>query len=89
MMFKCPGSQRFSQPQPENIMCPYCKGEVEIWTDEMKTVCCHCKKTIVKGEMPSCMDWCKYAKKCLGEEAYNRYLKNKEQTEKLRKKEKD
>ena len=25
----------------------------------------------------TCLDWCKYAKECLGKELYKKYLKNK------------
>lgn len=77
MIFKCPGSQAFSQPQPEFIKCPYCKSEVEIWTDEVKTKCQKCKKTVMRGEAQSCLDWCKYAKECVGDKVYKKYMKNK------------
>ena len=86
MNFKCPGSQRFSQPRPEEIICPFCGCNVEIWTDEVKAECPRCKRTIARGEVPSCIDWCKYAEKCLGKETYRRYMKNREEAQKLRKK---
>ena len=76
MIFSCPGSQKFKQPQPENIKCPFCDEEAEIWTDEFETVCPGCKKKISRlGQ--SCLDWCKEAKNCVGENIYKRYLKNK------------
>jgi hypothetical protein len=81
MNFKCPGSQSFSQPHPECIKCPFCRGEIEIWTDEVKTTCPKCKKEVVRGQLPSCLDWCKYAKECLGDEDYRKYLKNKKEGE--------
>ena len=76
MIFKCPGAQRFRQPQPEIIDCPFCSEEVEIWTDEVQATCPHCKKTVVRQEGTSCLDWCKYAKECVGEQLYNKYIKN-------------
>lgn len=76
MIFSCPGSQKFKQPQPENIKCPFCREEAEIWTDEFAVACPGCKKKISRGGQ-SCLDWCKEAKNCVGENIYKRYLKNK------------
>lgn len=77
MVIKCPGSQAFSQPHPEDVKCPNCGTEVEIWSDEIKVKCPKCKKTVMRKQGQSCLDWCKYAKECLGEEGYKKYLKNK------------
>ena len=82
MSFKCPGSQKFSQPQPEYIKCNFCGQEIEIWTDEVKVVCPGCKKTIIRDSGDTCLDWCKYAKECVGEKAYQNYLENKKMTKK-------
>jgi hypothetical protein len=76
-IFKCPGAQRVTQPKPEIIKCPHCSKEVEIWTDEAKAVCPNCKKTVTRLKGQSCLDWCKYAKDCVGDKAYNKYIKNK------------
>jgi len=73
----CPGSSRFRQPQPDIIKCPTCSEELEIWTDEIQVTCPKCKKTVIREAGASCLDWCKYAKDCVGEEVYNKYLKNK------------
>lgn len=85
MSFKCPGSQVFSQPQPEEIKCPYCASEVEIWTDEVRAICSKCKKAVLREQMQSCLDWCRYAKECVGENIYNKYLKNKNKAKKAEK----
>lgn len=77
MIFNCPGSKQFRQPQPEIINCPYCSKELEIWTDEVKATCPHCKKAIMRQEGASCLDWCRYAKECVGDELYHKYLQNK------------
>ncbi|MFH1594619.1 MAG: HD domain-containing protein [Candidatus Omnitrophota bacterium] len=74
---KCPGSQKFNQPQPEIIACEFCRAEVEIWTDEAKATCPKCKKTIIREGGASCLDWCKYAKECVGDSIYSKYMKNK------------
>jgi predicted amidophosphoribosyltransferase len=75
MISNCPGSQRFKQPQPENIKCPFCGADVEIWTDEAEALCPKCRKTTTREEGQSCLDWCKYARECVGDEIYNRFLK--------------
>lgn len=77
MRFKCPGSQDFSQPKPEIIKCPFCSAEAEIWTDEIKTKCPKCKKIITREQGQICLEWCKYAKSCAGEETYKKWLRNK------------
>lgn len=73
----CPGSEKFRQPKPEFIKCPSCGEEVEIWTDEVQTTCPKCKARVSRQEASSCLDWCKYAKECVGEQKYSNYLKNK------------
>ena len=77
MIFKCPGSQKFSQPYPEYIKCTSCDEEVEVWSDEVKAVCPKCKKPVLREAGQSCLDWCKYAKDCVGEKTYDKYMKNK------------
>lgn len=80
MLSNCPGAQKFRQPEPEIIKCPGCGEEVEIWTDEIKANCPKCKKSIMREGGLSCLDWCKYAKECVGDKAYARYLQNKSVT---------
>jgi len=77
MIFNCPGSQKFKQPQPENIKCPFCGGEVEIWSDEFQAPCPKCGKTVSKDGTQCCLDWCKEARECVGEEIYKRYVEGK------------
>ena len=73
----CPGARQFKQPQPEMVKCPSCSEEVEIWTDELEATCPNCKKTVRREEGVSCLDSCSYAKECLGEQGYNKYMQNK------------
>lgn len=77
MIFRCPGAQNFRQPEPKIVKCPLCYSEVEIWTDETKTTCPKCKKVITRSQATNCLDWCKYAKECAGEQVYNKYMQNK------------
>lgn len=77
MEFECPGAQKFKRPEPEFIKCPSCGEEVEIWTDEVKATCPKCKKPVTRQDGASCLEWCKCARECIGDRAYNNYLKNK------------
>ena len=86
MTARCPGSQNFSQPKPDVVKCPYCGEEAEIWTDEVKTICPSCENTVLRTQGQSCLDWCKYAKQCVGDSAYNKYIKNKSTEQKSIKK---
>ena len=77
MISGCPGSQKFKQPQPENIKCPYCQADVEIWTDEFETKCTDCKKIVSRNNSQSCLDWCKEARQCVGDKIYDGYMRSK------------
>ncbi|MFH1868963.1 MAG: phosphohydrolase [Candidatus Omnitrophota bacterium] len=68
----------FRQPKPDNIRCPFCFFDVEIWSDEVKATCPKCKKTFMRESEQSCLDWCKFAKDCVGDSLYKKYLHNKE-----------
>jgi DNA-directed RNA polymerase subunit RPC12/RpoP len=35
----CPGAVTFRQVRPEDIVCPQCGNEVEIWSDEPLARC--------------------------------------------------
>jgi len=50
---------------------------MEIWTDEVKAICTNCKATVFLKQAQICLDWCKYARECVGEELYQKYLENK------------
>jgi len=77
MLRKCPGSQNFSQPKPEYIKCMNCGSEIEIWTDEVKVNCSYCSSVNTRDSDECCLDWCKFAKDCVGIELYNKWLQNK------------
>jgi predicted RNA-binding Zn-ribbon protein involved in translation (DUF1610 family) len=62
----CPGAGTIFRPKLEIKRCPPCGAEVERWTDEIKVVCENCGKEVV-FEMDSCVRWCEYADKCLGD----------------------
>ncbi len=76
----CPGAKIIRQPKPEMFDCPKCGAEVEIWTDELKGSCPKCKTVVMRYQDQSCLEWCKLAKNCVGERAYNNFMKNRSQT---------
>ena len=88
-IFQCPGSIRIREPIPEFFTCPTCGGEVEIWTHEQSRRCETCGTEVFKEHVPSCVEWCKYAIDCVGEEAYNRYLNRKKEQKDEKETEKD
>jgi len=72
----CPGAKFIRQPAPEIFKCSKCGGEVEIWTDELRGICSNCGMVILKNQEQSCLEWCRMAKECVGEETYNTFMKN-------------
>lgn len=72
-MKRCPGSMTFTQPKPEMVACPDCGAEVEIWSDEATGTCPQCTRTVIRNETQSCVDYCKYARECLGDDKFKQY----------------
>ncbi|MBC8234101.1 hypothetical protein H8E77_31525 [bacterium] len=72
---KCPGSKSVREPVPEVFTCPNCGAEVEIWTHEHMRICNSCGKTVVREiDTVWCIQWCPYAKDCIGVEKYEELL---------------
>jgi len=69
MSTKCPG-QDDRNIKSEIITCPECGYKVEIFSDEIKVKCPKCKGLVCKERLPSCVDWCKAARECIGEERW-------------------
>jgi ribosomal protein L24E len=77
MITGCPGASRFKQPIPESLLCRFCGEDIEIWSDEFEVICPKCKKKNNRQMLPTCLEWCKFAKECVGETIYQRFLKSK------------
>lgn len=69
MNFKCPG-QDDRNIKAEVINCPDCGYKVEIFSDEVKIKCPKCKSLVCRERLPSCVDWCKFARECIGEDKW-------------------
>ncbi|MCM8778904.1 MAG: HD domain-containing protein [Candidatus Omnitrophica bacterium] len=80
----CPGSEKFRQPKPEEINCPHCGEVVEIWSDEVFASCPGCKNIVFRMQEATCLEWCKYARECVGEKNYKKYMENRALTVKER-----
>lgn len=74
MINKCPG-QDDRNIKVEIIACPDCGYKTEIFSDEIKVKCAKCKNLICRERLPACVDWCKMAKECIGEEKWRQLIK--------------
>ena len=64
MLDKCPGqSSRFIKASYVKCKCGY---EVEIFSNELKVKCAKCGSFVYRKKMPSCVEWCKAARDCVG-----------------------
>ena len=75
MVFECPGTANLRTPTIKIKKCPKCGAEVEIFSTDMKAKCDNCG-TEVFDDLQSCIQWCQYAEKCLGDELYKKMKTN-------------
>jgi predicted RNA-binding Zn-ribbon protein involved in translation (DUF1610 family) len=59
MKVKCPGSD----VEITIKECPFCGGEVELFTGESKAKCPDCGRRVTR-EPSSCIEWCPGAEQC-------------------------
>jgi len=76
MFSKCPG-QDMRGITVSLHKCPQCGETVEMFSDELKRRCPKCKTEVRKDRIPSCIEWCRFAKKCLGEERFKELMREK------------
>ena len=72
-MFRCPG-QDMRKLTVSYHPCPKCGKPVEFFSDEMRIRCPHCKTMVHKDQAPSCIQWCKAARDCLGPDLYDQIV---------------
>ncbi len=66
---RCPGQNtQFWKPEDiYDIICPYCRAEIEFWKDEPVRTCPQCKREVRNPKIDlGCAKWCAHAKECLG-----------------------
>ncbi len=73
MFNKCPGSLG-GTPTLKIKKCPECGAEVELFSNDVQVRCDRCGFTVY-NDLESCLQWCKYAKECVGEELYKKLKK--------------
>ena len=54
-------------------VCPQCGREIEIFTVDTQAVCENCGYVIYNDAL-TCVQWCKYARQCFGDEGYERLM---------------
>lgn len=74
MLEKCPGTKTILQPTIKLKNCPRCGEEVEYLSSDLKMDCPKCGFTMY-NDLSSCIQYCEYAKECVGEELYDRLMK--------------
>jgi protein-arginine kinase activator protein McsA len=74
----CPGTANLRTPTLAIKKCPQCGEEVEIFSNDGKVACGNCG-FIIYNDILSCIQWCRYAKECVGEETYRNLVEKKEE----------
>jgi ribosomal protein S27AE len=59
-------------------ICPQCGHEIEIFSIDTQAVCENCG-FVIYNDTISCVQWCKYAKLCVGADMYEKLMKIAEQ----------
>ncbi len=67
-MDRCPG--RDKELRAKIIKCPGCGYLIEFFSDDLRRNCPQCKAEVRQDKLPSCIDWCKSARECLGEKLW-------------------
>ena len=68
------GCQGKPQIQIYEKKCPRCGAEIEIFSIDVKADCPNCGFTVYNDTL-SCVQWCKYARECVGEKMYEQLMK--------------
>lgn len=70
LMSRCPGSLA-GTPTLKVKKCPECGSEVEIFSNDVRVNCEKCGFAVY-NDVESCVQYCKYAKYCVGEALYKK-----------------
>jgi ribosomal protein S27AE len=74
MTYRCPGADNIRTPSIKTKICPNCGGEIDLFSNEMRAVCEQCG-FVAYNDAKSCLKWCKFARQCVGDELYERFLR--------------
>lgn len=76
----CHGADGLKTPTLAIKICPECGTEVELFSTDIEINCEKCGYTVY-NDIQSCIQWCKYAIQCVGEELYNKLMSAAKRTE--------
>ena len=79
IMGGCQGKPR--TPTIQEKICPQCGSVIEMFSIDTQMACEKCG-FVAYNDTLSCVQWCEYAKKCVGEEMYAQMMKIAEQQKK-------
>ena len=65
-------------PELHEKICPRCGSVIELFSTDTEVACENCG-FVAYNDTLSCVQWCKSAKTCVGEEMYQQLLKIAEQ----------
>jgi len=68
------GCQGKPQLQVFEKTCPNCGAEIEIFSVDTEATCEKCGFTIYNDTL-NCVQWCKYARQCVGDKMYEQMIK--------------
>ena len=68
---RCPGAANIRTPTLTIKKCPRCGEEIEVFSNDVSVKCSRCGFTVY-NDILSCVQWCKYARECVGEETYRK-----------------
>lgn len=72
MIFEgCMGKPR--TPTIHEKTCPKCGNVIELFSIDTQVACEHCG-FVAYNDALSCVQWCQYAKQCVGEEMYRQMI---------------
>ena len=73
MIFEgCMGKPR--TPTIHEKTCPQCGSVIEMFSIDTQVSCEHCG-FVAYNDTLSCVQWCQYAKQCVGEEMYEQMMR--------------
>ena len=71
IMSGCQGKPR--TPTILDKVCPQCGHEIEMFSTDTEARCEHCG-FVAYNDTLSCVQWCKYARQCVGDEMYEHMM---------------
>ena len=71
IMDGCQGKPR--TPTIQEKICPRCGNTIEIFSTDTEVACEKCG-FVAYNDTLTCVQWCKYARKCVGDEMYEKMM---------------